>query len=170
MWFQRMQLEVWFDEWQFKTTHDIGESAVKFLAVKDLQLDLADVGLRYGHHAGGPELRAAIADWHGVGAADVCVVGGASEANFCVVSALVKPGDHVIVEHPNYPSLYEVLEGAEGAWMVHGGRIGGCMEHIICTSSMYGMHIEAGGIGWGKRKLCVPVGCCMWQHAKNNEE
>ena len=57
MWFQRMSLEEWFDAYQFRTRYDVGESAVKFLKVRDLGVDLSDVDLRYGHHWGRPELR-----------------------------------------------------------------------------------------------------------------
>ncbi len=109
MWFNRMALEVWFDQYQYEIDCDIGESAVKTLSVRDLGVDLDDVLLRYGYHKGKPELRASIArQYPGLSEDNVVVTTGASEANFAVVSALVDPGDHMIVEHPNYPSLYEV--------------------------------------------------------------
>jgi len=109
MWFNRMALEVWFDQYQYEIDYDIGESAVKTLSVRDVGVDLDDVLLRYGYHKGRPELRAVIArQYPGLTEDNILVTTGASEANFAVVSALVKPGDHMIVEHPNYPSLYEV--------------------------------------------------------------
>jgi aspartate/methionine/tyrosine aminotransferase len=56
-----------------------------------------------------PELRQVIAEqYDGLSVEQVVVTTGASEANFATVASLVKPGDHVVVEHPNYPSLYEV--------------------------------------------------------------
>lgn len=109
MWFKRMSLEEWFDRYQYETRYDIGESAVKWLTVEDISIDLGKVPLRYGFHKGKPELRECIAEQYpGLSSDHVIVTSGASEANFCIVSALVKPGDHVIIEHPNYPSLYEV--------------------------------------------------------------
>jgi len=109
MWFERMTLEVWFDDYQFQVKYDIGESAVKFLTVEQLDIDLQDVALRYGYHTGQPRLRALLAEQYpGLTPEQIVVTAGASEANFAVVSAIVKPGDHVIVEHPNYPSLYDV--------------------------------------------------------------
>ncbi len=109
MWYNRMELEIWFDQYQYEIEYDIGESAVKTMALKDVSVDLQDVLLRYGYHKGNPELRAAIAEQYpGLTPEHIVVTTGASEANFVVVSALVKPGDHMIVEHPNYPSLYEV--------------------------------------------------------------
>ena len=53
MWFERMPIEVWFDTYQYRVDYDIGESAVRFLSVDDLDvdldLDLGGVALRYGH-------------------------------------------------------------------------------------------------------------------------
>ena len=109
MWFRRMTLEVWFDDYQYAIENDIGESAVKFLSVEDLDIDLNGVALRYGHHTGDPRLREGITgQYPGLSADQVIVTSGASEAIFALNAALVKPGDHVIVEHPNYPSLYDI--------------------------------------------------------------
>ena len=109
MWFNRMTLEIWFDDYQFEVKYDVGESAVKFLTVSDLDIDLQDVRLRYGYHMGQPRLRALIAEaYPSLDREQIAVTVGAAEANFAVVSAILNPGDHVIVEHPNYPSLYDV--------------------------------------------------------------
>ncbi len=112
MWFQRMSLEDWFDTHQFTTRYDVGESAVKFLKLQDLGLDLNAVDLRYGHHTGAPELREAIShEYPGLTRDDVLVTSGGAEAIFSICMAVLRPGDHVIVEHPNYPSTYEVPRG-----------------------------------------------------------
>jgi aspartate/methionine/tyrosine aminotransferase len=104
-----MELEIWFDKYQYAIDFDIGESAVKTLSVEDIEIDLDKVLLRYGYHSGHPDLRDEIAQQYpGLSGDHIVVTTGASEANFAVVSALVNPGDHVIIEHPNYPSLYEV--------------------------------------------------------------
>ena len=112
MWFQRMSLEDWFDTHQYSTRYDVGESAIKFLKAGDLGLDLNSIDLRYGHHTGAPELRKGIVeDYPSLGINDILVTSGGAEAIFSICVALLKPGDHVIVEHPNYPSLYEVPRG-----------------------------------------------------------
>ncbi len=109
MWYKRMELEIWFDTYQYEIDYDEGESAVKTLPLGAVPVALNDVRLRYGYHRGKPELRNIIAgQYEGLNADNILVTTGASEANFAVVSALVNPGEHVIIEHPNYPSLYEV--------------------------------------------------------------
>lgn len=109
MWFNRMTLEDWFDTYQYEVKYDIGESAVKYLTFDQLSIDLGKLPIRYGYHTGRPDLREALAaDYPGLSANDILVTSGGSEANFAIIAALVKPGDHMIVEHPNYPSLYEV--------------------------------------------------------------
>ncbi|MFH1942109.1 MAG: aminotransferase class I/II-fold pyridoxal phosphate-dependent enzyme [bacterium] len=109
MWFNRMPLEDWFDTYQYEIEYDVGESAVKYLSFDELNIDLSKLPLRYGHHRGRPDLREAIAcQYDGLSANQVIVTTGASEANFAVLAALLRPGDHVVVHHPNYPSLYEV--------------------------------------------------------------
>lgn len=112
MWFKRMSLEDWFDTWQYHTRFDVGESAVKFLKVADLGIDLSQIELRYGHHTGRPDLRALVAaEYPGLAPDHVLVTSGAAEAIFAITAALVGPGDHVVVEHPNYPSTYDVPRG-----------------------------------------------------------
>ena len=109
MWFNRMSLEDWFDTYQYEIKYDVGESAVKYLTFEDLNINLGKLPLRYGYHLGRPDLRELIAgQYDGLSMENVLVTPGASEANFAIVAFLVKPEDHVIVEHPNYTSLYEV--------------------------------------------------------------
>ncbi|TFF94226.1 aminotransferase class I/II-fold pyridoxal phosphate-dependent enzyme [Candidatus Thorarchaeota archaeon] len=107
--FERMPLEVWFDKYQFEVDYDIGESGMKFFSMRELNLELDQVELRYGYHLGHPELREIIADqYSGRSHENVAVTTGASEGNFSVIAHLVGPKDNIIVEHPTYPSLYEV--------------------------------------------------------------
>ena len=104
-----MPLEDWFDSYQYEIDYDIGESGVKYQNLESLGLDLSHVPLRYGHHRGNPELRSLIAEqYDGLSADRIAVTTGSSEANFAIIASLVDASDHMIVEHPNYPSLYEV--------------------------------------------------------------
>ncbi|MBY8996298.1 MAG: aminotransferase class I/II-fold pyridoxal phosphate-dependent enzyme [Candidatus Thorarchaeota archaeon] len=109
MTFDRMPLEIWFDDYQFEVDYDIGESGTKFQTVRELSIDLNEVELRYGYHVGHPILRKEIAkQYEGNSIDNVAVTTGASEANFAIIAHLVGPKDNIIVEHPTYPSLYQV--------------------------------------------------------------
>jgi len=106
--FRRMEIEEWFDRYQYEVEYDIGESGVKFFNLGDFDLN-ARIQLRYGYHRGNPCLRELIIrDYSEMSEENVVVTTGASEANFSIIASLVDSGDHMIIEHPNYPSLYEV--------------------------------------------------------------
>lgn len=104
-----MTLEEWFDRYQYEIDYDIGESGVKFLDLESIGVDLAKIPLRYGYHKGNPRLRELIAeDYSGLSGENIAVTTGAAEANFAVIVSIIDSDDHMIVEHPNYPSNYEV--------------------------------------------------------------
>lgn len=104
-----MPLEDWFDRYQYEIDYDIGESGIKYLNLNTLDLDLRSLGLRYGYHTGNPQLRTLISEqYEGFSPDQIAVTTGSSEANFAIIASLVDMTDHIVVEHPNYPSLYEV--------------------------------------------------------------
>ncbi len=71
----------------------------------------AAVPLGYGPASGDPELRRLVARRHGVRAHEVLVTCGAIEALLCVVSALVRAGDEVVVQQPMYPAVAGIARG-----------------------------------------------------------
>ncbi|UVS78160.1 PLP-dependent aminotransferase family protein [Actinokineospora sp. UTMC 2448] len=64
------------------------------------------------HPAGHPRLRAALAERYAVDPATVLVTTGAQQALSLIASALVAPGDRVVVEAPTYPGALEVFRDA----------------------------------------------------------
>ncbi|PWG01599.1 pyridoxal phosphate-dependent aminotransferase [Sphingosinicella humi] len=68
------------------------------LSIADLELD----GKSYHRY---PPLRQAIGDQYGVPIERIVTADGTSMANFLALSALVAPGDEVLVEHPVYEPL-----------------------------------------------------------------
>lgn len=109
-----MVIEEWFDKYQYEVDYDIGESGVKFFKLGSLNIDLSEVELRYGHHTGKPGLREVIAQqYENLNASNIAVTTGAAEAIFAIIASLIGPNDHIIVEHPNYPSLYYIPESLE---------------------------------------------------------
>jgi len=91
-------------------TNNLSESSVadRRLADLGLDLDLDSLLLCYGDHLGDPMLREAIAaQGDGPTAEDVTVTPGAAAALFCVATALLSQGDHVVVVRTNYATNLE---------------------------------------------------------------
>jgi aspartate/methionine/tyrosine aminotransferase len=68
----------------------------------------------YGPNAGIPELRDAIAAFHGCKRDEVLVTGGSQEALFAIMHAWVDPGDEVLLPEPGfaaYPALVKLCGG-----------------------------------------------------------
>ena len=72
----------------------------------DLLVNAPDAGSRDGF----PPLKEAIAAQYGVRPEQVVLAEGTSGANFLAFSALVEPGDAVLVEQPTYEPLLAALE------------------------------------------------------------
>ncbi|GFK94298.1 Capreomycidine synthase [Fundidesulfovibrio magnetotacticus] len=109
-------LERYFAEHEFSAPHLLCVSDCEALTVGQL-LDLEPGGrealerlpLGYSESAGHPELRALIAGLHGgLAPEDVLVHVGAQEAVFTFATALLEPGDEVVVHVPCYQSLFQV--------------------------------------------------------------
>ena len=124
-------LERYFARWEFAVEHVLGASDVEGWSMAEL-VALADDetrpmwdGLRLGYteSTGHPKLRAEIARlYEGLEADDVLVFAGAEEAVFCLFSASVEAGEHVIVTWPGYQSLYEVARAAGAHVSLHALR------------------------------------------------
>ena len=76
--------------------------------------ELADRSLAESHVGGSDELRSEIARLYGGKPEDYIVTAGASEANFAVCAALLRPGDPVLVERPVYQPLEAIPRGLGG--------------------------------------------------------
>jgi len=95
----------------------------RFLEVHGVRLH--PVGLGYGWTRGSPGLRRAIAEhvYAGlVGADNVVVTVGGAEANLLAVTALVAPGDTVVVDRPNYMQVEGLLRGRGARVVVYERR------------------------------------------------
>lgn len=91
-------------------TNNLSESSVADRRLRDLgvPLDLDELLLCYGDHLGDPLLREAVAaGGEGVQPDDVLVTAGAAAALFCTATALLDPGDHVVVVRTNYATNLE---------------------------------------------------------------
>ncbi len=120
-------LERYFGRYEFSVRHLLCASDCESRSIGEL-LELAgadpsvltELGLGYTESQGDPELRAAIAGlYDSVGPDRVVVTNAPEEAIFITMTALVGPGDRVVVLTPCYQSLIEVARhrGAQvDAW------------------------------------------------------
>src|ERR1700722_20584620 len=90
-------------------TNNLSESSVADRRLSDLgDLALDSLLLCYGDHLGDPVLREAVAaQGSGLTAGDVLVTPGAAAALFCVATAILSPGDHLVVIRTNYATHLE---------------------------------------------------------------
>jgi aspartate/methionine/tyrosine aminotransferase len=110
--YRRMPIEVESPEEIGYATiaNNLSESSVSDRRLGDLGLniDLDNLLLCYGDHLGDPLLREAVAvQGPGLRADDVLVTPGAAAALFCVATALLGSGDHIVVVRTNYATNLE---------------------------------------------------------------
>jgi aspartate/methionine/tyrosine aminotransferase len=73
--------------------------------------DLKNTVLGYGQTNGSPAVRERIAALYpGLGAENVLVTNGSSEANFVACQTLLEPGDEVVIMIPNYMQIWGIAE------------------------------------------------------------
>jgi aspartate/methionine/tyrosine aminotransferase len=89
---------------------NLANSGVRNYALHDLDVDFSTFGLSGPGAYGFPPLKTAIAAKHGVSEDCVTTALGTSGANWLAMAALLLPGDEVLMEHPNYPLMWETAE------------------------------------------------------------
>ncbi len=90
--------------------NNLSESSFADMRLSDhgIDSDVADLLLQYGDHLGLERLREqVVAGADPLARGDVLVTAGAAAALFVVASALVQPGDHVVLLRPNYATNLE---------------------------------------------------------------
>lgn len=111
MQFRRMRIEEESpEEYGYeKIKYNLTESSTTDKTLRDVGISIAsDTLLCYGDHLGKPELRKLIAQRYGARPENVVCTVGACMALFTVYSALLMPGDHIVIMHPNYPANIEI--------------------------------------------------------------
>jgi aspartate/methionine/tyrosine aminotransferase len=86
--------------------YNLTESSVSDMKYADLKLDIEDIVFSYTGHKGDLQLRRLIAD-ESFNEDEVLVTTGAASSLFIAATSLLKPGDHVVILHPNYVTNIE---------------------------------------------------------------
>ena len=109
-------IERYYERWEFRAELMLSSSDCESLAVSDVlalepgsQERLLALRLGYTETPGSPELRAAVAGrYERVEPEDVLSLAAAEEGIFVAYHALLRGGDHIVVEAPCYGSAIEV--------------------------------------------------------------
>jgi len=108
--------------WENLVDYDMSESGVRPLTLRELvamgfDLDaFLDQPLGYSQSNGTIELRERIAALYpGASVDDIEVTNGTSEANYLVALSLLRPGDAVAIEQPNYMQLPGVVRSLDAS-------------------------------------------------------
>ena len=120
----RLWLEEQMAEWKKHTDMTMHESDVQpmkmsevlALADDELRSDWENLTLKYTETPGGIKLRTEVSKlYKGVDPSQVVIFAGADEAIWVFFTAMLKPGDHIVVLWPAYEALYQLasLAGAE---------------------------------------------------------
>jgi aspartate/methionine/tyrosine aminotransferase len=108
--YRRMPIEVESpEELGYETIrYNLSESSTSDRTIAGLGLTIPNLTLLYNEHRGDPALRAAIAAMGTeLFANDVLITAGAAGALFIVATALLGPGDELVVVRPNYATNLE---------------------------------------------------------------
>lgn len=103
--FERMPIEAESPEEKYgydKITNNLAESSMPDRVFGDLGIKLDHLVLQYTDHRGALPLRKAIASEAGLPADSVLIAPGAVCSLFLIHSAILGPGDHLLVMQPNY--------------------------------------------------------------------
>jgi len=118
------KLERYFARYEFDTPYLLCCSDCESMSVRELlhmqagsQEEFLDLWLGYTKPQGNPVLREEIASmYRTIAPGQVLVHSGAEESIHNMATALLQPGNHVIVQMPCYQSLSE-LPSSKGCWV-----------------------------------------------------
>ncbi len=107
--------------------YNLTESSTTDKTMTDVGIQLSqDLLLCYGDHLGKKELRQVIGKMYDAKEDEVIVTIGACMSLFLIYSAILMPGDHVLIMHPNYPANIEIPRS------------------LGCQVDLYGLKFEEG--------------------------
>lgn len=111
--FPTMEYIDWFRNYWYDTEYDLATSGLHSVSQKELDINLEDLEfgqtLLYGH----PRFVELISEIYGVEKKEILTTSGATHANFLISALLIEEGDEVIVEHPVYTPLLDVVSACK---------------------------------------------------------
>ncbi|MBI3097843.1 MAG: aminotransferase class I/II-fold pyridoxal phosphate-dependent enzyme [Planctomycetes bacterium] len=108
MQFERMKYLEWAKQNMGTVRYDLARADIKHLKPEELPWDPRSIRFSRQWDNAPNELVPLIAERYNVPAANVFLTHGASLGIFTACAALLKPGDEILMEVPNYEPLYQV--------------------------------------------------------------
>lgn len=108
--FQTVEYVDWFRNYWHDIEYDLAISGIHPVSQKELNIQIDDLNfgktLFYGH----PRLVELISEIYGVEKNEILITSGSTQANYLICALLISEGDEVIVEHPVYTPLLDVVK------------------------------------------------------------
>src|SRR5688500_12042333 len=106
--FQKTRYITWSLPFYGRTPYDLASSGIPYVATSDLEPVEAELFDDWAAYA---ELVDAIASHNAVSSLEVAPAMGTIHGVFLAYSAMLSPGDEILVEHPGYEPLTRCAEG-----------------------------------------------------------
>jgi aspartate/methionine/tyrosine aminotransferase len=98
---------------QSRARFNLATSGVAAFPLRELPMDLRQLEINGDNSYGYAPLQSAIAEHHGVDPECVVESAGTSMANHLAMAAVIEPGDEVLIEHPAYGPILDVVHYLE---------------------------------------------------------
>ena len=107
--FETVQYIDWFRENWRDIEFDMGTSGVHGVINSELGIEMGELNLGKTLFYGHSDLVERISEIYRVNENEILITSGSTYANFLTCALLLSPGDDVIVEHPVYTPLLDVV-------------------------------------------------------------
>ncbi len=108
--FQTVEYISWFREKQRGIKYDLATSGLHPVSLSELSINLEDLNLGKTLFYGHPSLVELISEIYHVNKNEILITSGSTHANFLMCTLLLKEGDEVIIEHPVYTPLLDLVK------------------------------------------------------------
>jgi aspartate/methionine/tyrosine aminotransferase len=108
--FQRIEYIDWFRNYWHDIDYDLATSGIQAVTQKELSIHIDDLNLGKTLFYGHPKLVEQISKIYGVEKDRILITSGSTQANYLFCALLLSLGDEVIVEHPVYTPLLDVVK------------------------------------------------------------
>ncbi|MEE9150491.1 MAG: aminotransferase class I/II-fold pyridoxal phosphate-dependent enzyme [Thermoplasmata archaeon] len=107
---QTVEYVDWFRNYWHDIEYDLATSGLHPVSQKELNIRIDDLNFGKTLFFGHPRLVELISDLYGAEKNEILITTGSTQANFLICALLISEGDEVIVEHPVYTPLLDVIK------------------------------------------------------------